>query len=342
MYINNEDGFYVSLANGDYRFSFATDGNTYLPNNVIIDNGGTDANIDSTGNINVISNGNVSTFDTTGNLYVSGSGVFNGQNLYVGEGSNSLTQFNAATLVISANDTAYIQAVVTNVSDIGSADWVAYGHHGADTGGWVDMGFTSASFSDANYTITGPGDGYVFAHGYAPGQAPTDGNGNLVLATGDQGNVKDIVFATGGFLSSNEFMRISHANGNLEFYNHGNITGAGNVTANGFINGAASPTANSAIGYYTIDNSGQSVALAAAGYIDIPNFSGMLIVNDIYSGVVAVWICGGANAVQMSITSTSIHPTLGTMAQQGSGYRWTNNGYTGPFTFTNIRTRTGA
>jgi hypothetical protein len=180
------------------------------------------------------------TFGADGNLTAPGSGFFAGQNLYVGEGANTLTQFNAATLVISANDTAYIQAVVTNVSDIGSADWVAYGHHGNDAGGWVDMGFTSASFSDANYTITGPGDGYVFAHGYSPGQAPTNGNGNLVLATGEQGNVKDIIFATSGFLAANEFMKISHANNALELTRagasiaitdgvDGNIQSTGNV-----------------------------------------------------------------------------------------------------------------
>ena len=233
MYINNEDGFYVSLANGTQTFSFAIDGNTYLPGNVIIDNGGTDGNIDSTGNINVISNNNTSTFDTTGNLTVSGSGYFQGQNLYVGEGANSLTQFGASTLVISANDTAYIQAVVTNVSDIGSADWVAYGHHGSDVGGWVDTGFTSASYSDANFTITGPGTGYIFAQGYDPSQgAPSYGDGSLVLATGNLGNIKDIVFATGGFSSSNEFMRINNSSKTLQFYNYGNVTGAGTISAN--------------------------------------------------------------------------------------------------------------
>ena len=342
MYINNEDGFYVSLANGDYRFSFAIDGNTYLPSNVILDNG-TDGNIDSTGNINITSNGNTSTFDTTGNLSVPGSGYFAGQNLYVGEGANTLTQYGASTLVVSANDTAYIQAVITNVSDVGSADWVAYGHHGTDAGGWVDMGFTSSGFNDANYTITKPGSGYIFAHGFDIATQPVvAGDGSLVLATGEQGNVKDIIFGTGGFLESNEFMRISDSNNQLEFYDHGNITGVGNISARGFVNGSPSPTANSAIGYYTIDNSGQTVALAAAGYVDIPNFSGMLIVDDITSGTVAVWICGGANTVQVSITSTAIHPTLGTMAQNGSGYRWTNNGFGGPFTFTIIRTRNTA
>ena len=233
MYINNEDGFYVSLANGDYRFNFATNGNTYLPNNVIIDNGGTDANIDSTGNVNITANSNIWTFGIDGNMAAPGSGYFAGQNLFVGENANTLTQFTSSTLVISASDTAYIQAVVTNVSDIGSADWVAYGHRGGDLGGWVDMGYTSPSFNDANYTITGPGTGYVFAQGYNPSQgAPSYGDGSLVLATGNQGNVKDIIFATGGFSSSNEFMRINNSSQTLQFYNYGNVIGAGTISAN--------------------------------------------------------------------------------------------------------------
>jgi len=266
------------------------------------------------------------TFGADGNLIAPGSGFFAGQNLYVGEGANSLTQFNAATLVISANDTAYIQAVVTNVSDIGSADWVAYGHHGNDAGGWVDMGFTSASYSDANFTITGPGDGYVFAHGYSPGQAATDGNGNLVLATGEQGNVKDIVFATGGFLAANEFMKISHANNALELTRagasiaitddvDGNIESTGNVniTANSYTWSFNGDTGDTTFPDGTViqgDGSG----------IYYPTNNGW----NLHRPDNLVWIGSGTNVAYIDTYSPNVSVRIRTLGdpQEVPGYDW--------------------
>lgn len=152
-------------------------------------------------------------FGGDGSLIAPGNADFNGNVVTLGPGASELAAgLNNPTLVISDTGDAFIQAAINNVSDIGSADWVAYGHHGNDAGGWVDLGFTSSFFSDANYTITGPGDGYVFTLAYPSGQAPAVGGGNLVLATGQEGTTKDIVFATGGFLSSNEFARIDHSN----------------------------------------------------------------------------------------------------------------------------------
>jgi Collagen triple helix repeat (20 copies) len=185
-------------------------------------------------------------FTSVGDLLAPGSGYFAGQNLFVGEGANTLTQYSASTLVVSANDTAYIQAVITNVSDVGSADWVAYGHHGDDNGGWVDIGFTSSGFNDAAYTITKPGSGYVFAHGFDINTQPVvAGDGSLVLATGEQGNVKDIIFGTGGFLAANEFARISDSNNSLELTRAGaSITFPDNTVQNTAYTGGAANTGN--------------------------------------------------------------------------------------------------
>jgi hypothetical protein len=167
------------------------------------------------GHVNIQTGGNTWIFDPNGNLTAPGNAYFAGQNMFIGEGSNTLG-FSASTLVISADNNAYIQAAVTNVSDIGSADWVAYGHRGDDGGGWVDMGFTSSGYSDANFTITGQGDGYVFVETFVDGQSPGGRGGNLVLATGENGTVNDIIFATGGFALANEFGKISDANNALE------------------------------------------------------------------------------------------------------------------------------
>ena len=73
----------------------------------------------------------------------------------------------------------------------------------------------------------------------------------------------------------------------------------------------------------------------------IPNFSGMLIVNDHYDGGVEMWICGGGTCTLVSSTAASAGG--GIMAQNGNGYEWSNaQALQGPFTFTVIKTRNGA
>jgi hypothetical protein len=120
----------------------------------------------------------------------------------------------------------FVQSAIINSADTGSSDWVAYGDNGTESGGWADFGFTSSNFSDPAYTVTGSNDGYFFVQ-------PQSGSygGNLVLATGNQGTVNDIIFATGGFQTGNIFGRIRHSNLTLEIPT-GNISIGGNITAN--------------------------------------------------------------------------------------------------------------
>jgi len=238
------------LANGNSNVNIATaNGNV-----TITSNGNKTWTFDTTGNLNtagnivgpasanftIFSNGGAHdfTFAQDGTFYAPDDVVLGGNSIYIGPGANTLTQLSNAVMVASSNSNAYIQAVINNVSDNGSADWVATGHLGNDTGGWADIGFTSSGFGDSNYTITGQGDGYVFAQSYVSGQAPGGRGGNLVLATGENGTVNDIIFGTGGFLTSNIFGRISDANNalelsrtnsNLSFSGGGGIIGNGNL-----------------------------------------------------------------------------------------------------------------
>ena len=152
------------------------------------------------------------TFADDGTFYSPDNAVVGGSRLSIGPGANTLSELEGAVLVASSNSSAFIQGVIENVSDDGSADWVAQGHYGDDNGGYVNFGFNSSGHSDANHTISGPGDGYVLVDGYANGQAPLPTGGNLVLVTSSQGLTRDIVFATGGFLANNEFARFDHAN----------------------------------------------------------------------------------------------------------------------------------
>ena len=161
-------------------------------------------------------------FTTEGNLYAPGNVILSGETVLVGPGAETLLAgLEGATLIISANNQAIVQAVIENVSDVGSADWVAQGHYGNDAGGWTDLGFNSVGFNDPEFTMTGPGDGYLLAEAFLPGQAPAIGGGNLILATGENGTTKDIIFGTGGFLAADIFGRISHANNALELSRSG-------------------------------------------------------------------------------------------------------------------------
>jgi len=106
----------------------------------------------------------------------------------------------------------YVQSAMVNASDQGSADWVAYSDSGSDAEGWIDLGFTGSNFSDANFTITKSCDGYLLVHGMENGNG-----GNLIIATADVDH-GDIIFATGGFMESNEKFRFHRDSNTLMPY----------------------------------------------------------------------------------------------------------------------------
>ena len=96
-----------------------------------------------------------------------------------------------------------------------------------------------------------------------------------------------------------------------------------------------------------IDNTSDNLVVIPDGVLPadfiqvIPNFSGMLTVNDHNDGGVEVWVCGGGDCTLVSSTSASSGGGL--MAQSGLGYEWANaQTLSGPFTFTVIKTRNEA
>lgn len=208
-----------NTGNGGVTWRFGIGGALYWPTvgeqHVIESNIDNEFEILSTNNV-VISTDTANTnshftFDSDG-IFTAPSNVnLLGTRLNIGSDSPNITLV-SPTIVVADSSNTYVQSALFNNNANGSADWVAYGEGGDDTGGWTDMGFTGHDFGDANYTVTGPGDGYIFAHGYANNLT----GGNLVIATGDQGTTKDIIFATGGFLLGNIFGRISDANNALE------------------------------------------------------------------------------------------------------------------------------
>jgi hypothetical protein len=124
----------------------------------------------------------------------------------------------------------YSQVAILNNSATASGDFQVmidgYDVAVSDTG-WADLGMAGSSFSDERYTITQPGDGYVFVSGL---EGSTN-SGNLVLGTDSSGTTNDIVFATGGFLTANEKMRLKDSDGSLDIAS-GLISSGNNIVIN--------------------------------------------------------------------------------------------------------------
>lgn len=128
--------------------------------------------------------------------------------LYVGTDAQSLT-FNGfafpgsegltdAIAIFDSNTDAFAQIGLKNQSAglFASTDLIAYTDNGDNGSGWIDMGITSSNYDiTSGFGITGKHDGYIFM------EAPVDsiGTGNLVIATGENGTDRDIIFVTGGF-----------------------------------------------------------------------------------------------------------------------------------------------
>lgn len=161
-----------------------------------------------------------STSATTGALQVAGGAGIGGKVytssdlkiegvMYGGTGSRTfgttLTNPMAVFTLQSGTTDSYNQFAVKGQDATSSSDVIVYANNGTDDAGWIDLGVTGNNFSQLNYGITGPNDGYIFY------EAPvgTSGAGNLVFATGNKGTQNKIVFAAGGFASGTTQMSIT-------------------------------------------------------------------------------------------------------------------------------------
>lgn len=60
-------------------------------------------------------------------------------------------------------DSAFAQIAFTNDDPTSSTDIIVYANNGTDSDSWTGIGVTGDNFDDAQYGITGPNDGYIFA-----------------------------------------------------------------------------------------------------------------------------------------------------------------------------------
>jgi hypothetical protein len=132
---------------------------------------------------------------TTAAAHTSGSAI-----------SLTVAGYTNESAVFSGDADAFVQLALHNNNNgvSASTDLIVYAANGDNNAGWMDMGITSGTFSDATYGVTGPDDGYIFM------SAPTGstGNGSMFLSTANNGVQNDIVFSTNGFSTGTERMRI--------------------------------------------------------------------------------------------------------------------------------------
>jgi len=96
-----------------------------------------------------------------------GSAPANVGKLYVGEEAQAFETaagLQDPTIIASIDTSDYAQIAFQNkgAGVNSSTDFIAYSNNGVDDAGYIDLGVTSSNFSDPEFTITGPNDGYIF------------------------------------------------------------------------------------------------------------------------------------------------------------------------------------
>jgi len=130
-------------------------------------------------------------------------------------GADYLTiNYNNAEVQIDSNRNDFSQVIHQNHNSgtNASTDFVATNDIGDDSSHFIDMGINSSTYNVAEFSITGPNDGYLFIDG-----------GNLAIGTATAGNV--IKFHTSGTTESNLRVTIDD-NG---------LSSVGNVSATYFV-----------------------------------------------------------------------------------------------------------
>ena len=223
----------------------------------------------------------------TGNVLIDG-----GPLTVVGTGVTSYTSFGAALAEMYANETAFAQMYVQNLnsSTTASTDIVAYNDAGDGTNNFIDMGITSAAYSDPAFEIFTPGSGYVYNDG-----------GELLIGSATD----DVILFAGGVDAADEAVRIDKTTKALTTVADVNVGGALDVTGTADITGAAT------FGSTVTLNANPSLALEAATkqYVDNQVTAGLHIHEPVFaeSGInlIATYVQGGATFNITDITSTT-------------------------------------
>jgi len=110
----------------------------------------------------------------TGSIHAEGDIQAFGGAIYQGAGAKNLTiddslypgyaGISNASAVFTGDADDFVQFALknNNTGNSASTDLIAYSSNGDNNSGWIDMGITSETFSDPDFTVTGPNTGYIF------------------------------------------------------------------------------------------------------------------------------------------------------------------------------------
>jgi hypothetical protein len=146
--------------------------------------------------------------------------------------------FGATALVeLDGQQNTYVQVVIQNANTgiDASSDLVITNDSGNNTFGYLDIGINSTNYNNADYTVVGAGDAYIYVS-------------DTSLSIGTQ-SARPVIFHANGTLSTDEAMRIAPSRNvgianttpsdRLSVGGSTNIQGtlaAGNTTVTGFVN----------------------------------------------------------------------------------------------------------
>jgi hypothetical protein len=273
----------------------------------------------------ILVGGNSSSSTSTGDLIVSG-GAGIGNNVYVGNSIyvGSALSYTPTSVGLQAgfNVNSYAQTVLQNLNTGSGAttNFAAVYDSGNSNQGYVNMGIASSNFSQAGYSMIGPGDGYLYVRGNT-----TTNVGNLIIGTAIS---KDIVFVTQGLNNSNEIARFNNTqqafivksstpatattSGALQVIGGagigGNLYVGGSLSVTGTINGTVNGTITTATNL-SGGTAGQIPYQTATGYTSFfgPGTAGQVLVS-----------YGSTGTPTFQSTLTLASSTIATSTQTGA------------------------
>lgn len=104
-------------------------------------------------------------------------------------------------LGIQGSSSSFVQTALVNTGAgiSSSADFIAYTSNGTNESGWIDLGITNGSFNDPAFSLTGPGDGYLFMSGAIAGitqisQYSVAGTSLNLISSEPHGMIAGVIF----------------------------------------------------------------------------------------------------------------------------------------------------
>ena len=221
--------------------------------------------------------------ELTGNVLIDG-----GPLTVVGTGVTSYTSFGAALAEMYANETAYAQMYVQNLntSPTASTDIVAYNDAGDGVNNFIDMGISSANYSDPTYEIFTAGSGYLFNDG-----------GELIIGSATD----DVVLFAGGVAAADEAVRIDKTSKE--------VTTASGLTLGGALTGVGGTFTAAVTTTSASATSPSNNEFVTKAYVDNATSTGIHIHTPVYAetsaALAAVYVQGGTTFNITNITGTN-------------------------------------